>query len=592
MPKDTTPTIWSAAKQADLSTIRTLLASDSAQALKLASDGCIPLHYAAFSGSEEAVTLLLNADADPHARSLVGFCPLHYAAFAGQMPSFRCLRAAGADVHALDDSRTSLLHAAASGGSLDIVEALLADGLHADTPNIYGELPAHRAAQANHLSVLQRLLECGKEANPTDHYNMTVQHKAAIGGAVDVLTWLLETGFDMSVVDIVGDSPLQVAAAVGRQPVVELLLQHGLSPNRTNLDHATALHAAAQAGHQAIAAQLLEAGASALATDTYQRTPLHLACLRGHREVVKLLLDAAPEAALLPDSFGHCPSDLAALYGRDKVWEDLNVLQTEAPATFSPADVRKLIQQPVGRGELLAWYLGHSGWAVRTQRHLFILDYAPGAPDEAGASLINGRINPAEWGDLTVFVLVSHHHADHFDQRILDWNHDNLRTVFGWDAPENLLGFRFTEQESKRIGDVVIASIPATDAGSAFLIEADGVSFYHAGDHAAGQVPPESAFTEGVEWLADQFAPIQAAFLPVFGCGLPSPDTLQAGNAFTIARLQPDAAFPMHIAWTGTFYRDFQHWAIDSKLPVGLGIADQPGDRFRIRNGAIEQIWI
>jgi L-ascorbate metabolism protein UlaG (beta-lactamase superfamily) len=241
---------------------------------------------------------------------------------------------------------------------------------------------------------------------------------------------------------------------------------------------------------------------------------------------------------------------------------------------------------------MLVWYLGHSGWAVRTQRHLFILDYAPGEPEQPGASLVNGRIDPAEWSDCIVFVMASHHHGDHFDRRILGWNHSDLRRVYGWDAPQDLPGFRFAEQEFKRIGDVVIAATPATDAGSAFLIEVDGVSFYHAGDHAASQLPPEPDFTEGVDWLADQFAPIQAAFLPVFGCGLARPEMLKAGNAYAIDKLHPDAALPMHIGWTGAFYRQFERWARASNLSVGLGIADQPGDRFLIRNGRIEQVWV
>ncbi|MBE0635279.1 MBL fold metallo-hydrolase, partial [Candidatus Bipolaricaulota bacterium] len=292
------------------------------------------------------------------------------------------------------------------------------------------------------------------------------------------------------------------------------------------------------------------------------------------------------------DVNGHRPVDLAAFYGRTEAWTALALAQTESSNEITPTSVKALIGKSISHGEMMAWYLGHSGWAIRTQNHLFILDYAPGEPEREDASLVNGRIDLSEWGDLTVIVVATHHHGDHFDRRILEWDHPRLRRVYGWDAPQDLAGFRFTGQEFKRIGDVVIASIPATDAGSAFLIEADGVSFFHAGDHAAGHAPIEPEFSESIEWLADQFAPIQAAFLPVFGCGLPSPDTLRAGNGFTIEKLNPDAVFPMHIGWTSHLYRDFERWVRESNQDVGLGIADQPGDRFLIRNGTIEQIWV
>lgn len=591
MPDAANLTIWTAAKHGDLESIRAFLADDPEAVHKQDPDGCIALHYAAFDGSDEVVELLLNSGSNPDARAFAGHTPLHYAAFAGHANSFRQLREAGADINALDDSLTTVLHGAAASGTSDILDDVLAEGFVPDCGNLYGELPAHRAAQRNRLEIVQRLLTLGSDQNPIDRYDMTLLHKAAVGGAVETAEWLLDNEFDALAGDLVGDTPLHSAASLGRQSIIELFLNRGISPSLRNHDEATPLHTAALTGHHGIVTLLLKNEADASATDVLGRTPLHLAAIRGHTKVVGCLLSAG-ESEAAPDVNGHRPIELAALYGRTNAWKRLGSLQGDSASELTPTIVKELTQKSVARGEMMAWYLGHSGWAVRTERHLFILDYAPGEPEREDASLVNGRIDPEEWGDLTVFVLVSHHHGDHFDRRILGWQHPGLRIVYGWDAPEDLAGFRFTDHEFKRIGDVVIAAIPATDAGSAFLVEADGVSFYHAGDHAAGQVPLESDFTTGIEWLADQFAPIQAAFLPAFGCGLPSPDTLRAGNAFTIEKLNSDAALPMHIGWTGHFYRQFERWILESDLSVGSGISDQPGDRFIIRNGTIEQIWI
>jgi len=587
-----TPEIWRAARQGDMQTLHATLA-ETPEAIhwQASDDGCTLLHYAAFGGACEAVGLLLDSGANPNARAFAGHTPLHYAAIAGQVDCLLRLKDANADLYAVDDSLTTVVHGAAASGSMDILDDLLTAGLAPDTANLYGELPVHRAAQRNRLEIVQRLLALGSEQNPVDRYGMTLLHKAAIGGAIETTEWLLDRGFDALAGDLVGNTPMHSAASLNRHAVVQSFVEHGISRDLRNHDEATPLHEAAIAGHGGIVTLLLESGFDAAATDVLGRTPLHLAAIRGHSSVVKLLLEQ-PTSKPAPDVNGHRPIELAALYGRVDAWNTLTSSRGQSNSELSPTTVRGMARESVAPGEMMTWYLGHSGWAVRTARHLFILDYAPGEPEHEHASLVNGRVAPAEWGDVPVFVLVSHHHGDHFDRRILDWQHPGLRFVYGWDAPEELAGFRFSAQESKQVGDVVIAAIPATDAGSAFLIEADGVSFYHAGDHAAGQIPLEPEFTAGVEWLANQFAPVQAAFLPVFGCGLPNVDTLRAGNAFTIEQLKPDATLPMHIGWTSYFYRQFEQWVRELDLSVGLGIADQPGDRFLIRNGAIRQVWI
>ncbi len=590
MSVDSTSVWWSAARQGDVETLKALLTSHPEAAAWQADDACTALHYAAFAGAEDAVSLLLKSGSDPNAQDATGHSPLHYAAFAGHDSVFLLLTQAGSDPAAVDDSLTTMLHAAAAGGDESIVNAVLAEGIGADTANLYGELPVHRAAQRNRLDIVKQLLALGNNAHPSDRYGMSLLHKAAIGGAVETAMWLLDQGFDATLGDRVGDAPLHSAASLGRLEMVKAFLNRGLPVDVRNHEDATPLHHATAAGHNDVVTFLLQFGANSSAVDALGRTPLHAAAIRGHADVIACL-NAAQALLDLEDTGKRRAVDLAALYGRTRAWEALASRQSKAHPQLTPTDTKAIINRPIAHGELMAWYLGHSGWAVRTKGHLFVLDYAPGEPEDEESSLLNGRIDPEEWGALTVIVLTSHHHADHFDRRTLQWEHTPLRRVYGWDAPQALPGFRFTDQEFKQIGNVVIASIPATDAGSAFLIEADGVSFYHAGDHAAGQIPIEPEFSEGVEWLADQFAPIQAAFLPIFGCGLPSPETLREGNAFTIEQLKPEAVFPMHIGWTSAFYRQFGQWIRESDLNVGVGIPDQHGDRFRVRHGIIEQVW-
>jgi L-ascorbate metabolism protein UlaG (beta-lactamase superfamily) len=192
---------------------------------------------------------------------------------------------------------------------------------------------------------------------------------------------------------------------------------------------------------------------------------------------------------------------------------------------------------------------------------------------------------------LPITVFVTHHHGDHFAPRILDWaDGRDVRYVFGWDAPVETAGHRFLDAGHANVDGVGVTAIPSTDSGAAFLIEADGFRIYHAGDHAAAEIPPEPAFADGVVSLGERFAPVDVAFLPVFGCGLPSVASLRAGNDLTIDCLAPRAVFPMHVAWTGHFYREEKR-RLEPVRPgqqvVAVGV---PGDRCLYRAGRVLEV--
>jgi len=548
------------------------------------------LHHAAYEGTPEIAACLLAAGANVNARTAVGYTPLHYAAFAGRAGVFDQLIAAGADIHAIDDSRTTVLHAAASGGNRRIVERILAAGIAPGELNLYGESPSHRAAQRNRLDIVQHLVAAGADAAPIDRYNLTLLHKAAIGDAAETVEWLVEQGHDLEAVNLAGETPLHAAAEMGREKAVRAFLAHGANIHCRTFEQRTPLHAAASGGHAQMIDCLLNAGAAVQAVDSFGRTPLHSAALRGRAEILSVLLDAGLSAEDA-DAAGHTPLDLATAYGRGQARAAL-AERVGGLGRFDPAVVAALPSRGVSSGEMMIWYLGHSGWAIRTENRWLILDYAPGEPDRDDASILHGRIRIDELGDLPLTVFVTHHHPDHFDRRVLGWAERGAEFVFGWDVAEDCPGLRTPAQGEYTAGDIVVRAIRATDAGSAFLIEADGVRIYHAGDHTASQIPPEPAFAEGVDWLARQSAHVDIAFVPVFGCGLPETEALRAGNRTTIDRLQPRVIFPMHVGWTGYFYRRFATWARETGISTPLGIADQPGDRFRVTAEGVEQVWM
>jgi len=127
-------------------------------------------------------------------------------------------------------------------------------------------------------------------------------------------------------------------------------------------------------------------------------------------------------------------------------------------------------------------YLYNSGFTVRTDRHFFIFDYYLDTP--RGCGLDKGVIDPEEMKDLNTVVFVSHRHPDHYNPKIFSWrktvNHiryilsDDIRT-----SEEVLLVHPGQEYD---LDDLRVRVLESTDVGAAFLIHADGLCIYHAGD--------------------------------------------------------------------------------------------------------------
>ncbi len=592
--ESTTPNLHDACRAGEIDDVRRILDESPASLNRpQPQDGCSPLHHATFGGQVDIVDELLRRGSRVDGRDHSGNTPLHYAAFVGASDIAQRLMDAGADAKAVNDSLTTVLHMAAGGGSLDIIQALLDDGCEPDAPNLYGETPLHRAAQADRLDVVRFLAERGAVLDASDRYAMTAIQKAAVGGAVEVLEWLVDSSGALDVRDLLGDTPLHTAAGMGRTEAVRWLLEHGVEVDAINAEGATPLHAAAQQGAPEVVGLLLAGGADPSSTDAIGQSPLHAAAASGATDVLNPLMDAGTP----PDTQngeGLTPRDLAATYGRGATYRAL--AERGASGRIEPAAAHALVDRPTTTGELMVWYLGNSGWALRTATRLILIDYAPDGADEEGASLLNGRIVPGEFPDLPVTALVSHHHPDHFSREILDWSDGRaIQYVFGWDADVEAPGHRFPGDGDgdgsgggggeEVIGDVRVVATPSTDSGSAFLIEFDGFRVYHAGDHSAAEIPPEAAFADGLERLGSRFAPIDLAFLPVFGCGLPNVTSLRAGTDLTIDRLAPRVVFPMHVGWTGHFYREEKRRLASLGDGPQVIAVSQAGDRILYRNG-------
>lgn len=131
LPADDALTAAEAAAFGRVDRLRALLDEDAERVNEPSPDGFTPLHLALFGGSEEAVRLLLERDADVEALSTASFArvrPLGTAVFVRSVPLVTLLLDAGADPNGQGEGGSTPLDAAVRDGDSELIDLLTARG--------------------------------------------------------------------------------------------------------------------------------------------------------------------------------------------------------------------------------------------------------------------------------------------------------------------------------------------------------------------------------------------------------------------------------------------------------------------------------
>lgn len=192
-------------------------------------NGGLALHWAAYSGATDAMSMLLDettAVNDIDAKNKKWRRPLHLAVSGtsqGHRDTVKVLLEHGADAHAKDKRGNTPLHDAAAHSDKDGLEALLSYTelrLDIQTPNKFGELPSDRAAQEKNegtTEVLKTFSALGLAV-----------HKAALEGDVERVKQLAAISAPLSWRDENGKAPLDVAVDDGvREALRAALIARG-----------------------------------------------------------------------------------------------------------------------------------------------------------------------------------------------------------------------------------------------------------------------------------------------------------------------------------------------------------------------------
>ena len=209
-------------------------------------------------------------------------------------------------------------------------------------------------------------------------------------------------------------------------------------------------------------------------------------------------------------------------------------------------------------GTATIWHLGHSGVAVETRDHLLIFDYSDDRP-AAGArrSLAGGVVEPSEIAGNQVVVFISHEHHDHFWRDAIYWREGvpGLRFVVSPEVAE--MDERFAARpgaidvlppdSEARVGELRVETLRSTDSGVAFIVEVDGLTIYHAGDHSAWTWDGDAESTR--RFVEENLRPLDGRTIDIaFTVADPRFSDLGWGGVVEFAgRLAPRLLVPIHL---------------------------------------------
>jgi ankyrin repeat protein/L-ascorbate metabolism protein UlaG (beta-lactamase superfamily) len=617
--------IHDAVHAGDAARVAALLALDPAQVHVPEDVGCanLPLHIAAIDGNVEIARLLLDAGArvdggdcdestpldvaamhchpemvrflllrgaDVNRRDRNGAYALSFAVSGADSTVIQTVLDAGADLNHRGRDGATLLHVAIARNLDGLIDRLLARGFGLEAPTEGGDTPLHWAAVRERLDVVERLLAAGVAADPANDSGWTPLMNAARTGRLEIAERLIEAGAAVNAVSESGDTPLLACSWDGHAAVGSLLVARGARVDEANARGQTALLKAATRGYTELARALLGAGADARLIDPdHGQTALHRAAVTGRAEIAELLI-AHGASLTRVDADGASPLDLARRYGNADVAGVLVAHGAPGPVDDGPSPGSLAAQPPLAEGEAVLWYLGHSGYAIKTSRHLLIFDDCEHGNPPGRPGLANGHIDPTEIAGERVVVFASHAHTDHYDPIIFSWREvvPDIRYAMGFEPEGASPDTYIPPRETRELDELRITTIESNDSGVGFMVEVDGLVIFHAGDHANRWQDFSGPYTAEIDWLREAGFRPDIALLPSTGCRFRDQVAVKMGIRYALAALEPRVFIPIHGGDASWQYVEVIEACRDSAPDVRMVAPVDRGDHFHYVDHTID----
>lgn len=187
--RGSTPLIISAAK-GHISVIKVLVQHKNIELHLQDQDGDTALHCAVMGQKYEAVSILLEAGADPELINFRLFTPIHEAARIGFLPALeQFMKKIPTCVNMPKDDGYTPLHLTALNDHLDSLTTILdCETTNIDSRTNEDQTPLHIAVHQGHARIVERLVGFGANLNAQDHDGDTPLHIAMMRETIDVLS--------------------------------------------------------------------------------------------------------------------------------------------------------------------------------------------------------------------------------------------------------------------------------------------------------------------------------------------------------------------------------------------------------------------
>jgi len=561
--------------------------------------GSTPLHDAMYSNNIEIVKLLINKEADINASNQWNVKPIHLAAYRGNIDIIKLLMKNGADIHDITDNGENPLLWAIVSRRFETADFLLSQGADINGKVSHGQVPIHSAHKLRKES-LEYLLNKGADINAVDSMRSTPLHQAVWSGNADIIQFMIDKGANVNAVDENGRTPLINAMWSDSVKVVKALLENGakIDPKACPTDgscnymEGSALHLATKNGKIGYV-ELLCKDKKIVNTkdDRFERTPLHYAAIKGYKDIVQKFIGNGADINA-KDVDKKTPLYYAQKHGNHEIAEILEKNKGKS-SKLEKIYNKDILDHELKDREAIIWYLNHSGWVIKTNKHLLIFDYWENNRKADQPLLANGWIDPQELIDENVVVFASHEHRDHYDPVIFEWLDvlPKVQYIMGFE-PQDVPTYTYVApRETKVIDGIKITSINSNDTGGGFLLEVDGITILHPGDHANRERDFSGTFLPEIDFFKSMNPDIDISFMPISGCGFGDLEAVKLGVYRIFEELNPKIFFPMHSGGAEYRYKDFVEQAQkDGYTNLQMKYSQNNGDKFFFKDGKITEM--
>lgn len=514
------------------------------------NDGDGSLHWAATGESGEMIKYLVNKkNYDINEKNNKGATPLQIGLEWGKLNTTKAFFELGISPMTKNSTGGNWLHSAANTGNFELIEYLMEKGCDINAHNSNGATPLYNAASSGNLRVVELMVDKGAIVNSKDclaegcnKVDGSPLHNS-VWRNPELVKYLIKQGANVNALNADKQTPLHIASFGRCIDCAKALVEGGADLNVQDKFGKTPLHYAIKRERKDIATYLISQKADLFLKDETGKTAVHLAAICGYCDVLDKLIEKGGDVKA-KDNLGNTPLYYANYYGNLNTAK--NLLAAGAPE--QAFDMPDYCNKEVAKGEATIWYLNHSAWAIKTQNNLLVFDYwQPNvAPDKPCVN--NGFICAEEIKDQKVTVFVSHSHGDHYDKSIFDWKNkvEDITYVMGFNDDIETEYTYIEPQKTQKVGNIKVTPIKSTDAGEGFLVVVDGVTIYHPGDHANNNRNNPTAHNSEIDFLAQSHSNIDIAFFPTSGCSFRDKEALKQGVKYTVEKLHPNIAFPMH----------------------------------------------